>query len=174
MDMITLLRERRSIRKFRNTSVERKKRHLLIESLLRSPSSRSLNPWEFFMVDDPDLLQALSRCKPHGAAFLAGAPLAVVVTADPEKCDVWIEDCAIASILVQMTAQSLGLGSCWVQVRLRKHADGRPAEHYVRQLLNLPEGFRILSIIGIGYPDEHPEPHASETLDQNKIRWINE
>ena len=164
-----MLRNRRSIRKFKNRPVEKEKADLLIETLLRSPSSRSLNPWEFVLVDDPELLKELSQCKPHGAAFLANAPFAIVVSADPEQCDVWIEDCSIASILVQMTAQSLGMGSCWIQVRLRKHADGRDAEARVREILRLPDHLNVLSIIGIGYPDEQPKPHSKESLKTIKI-----
>jgi len=167
--MLTLLRNRRSIRKFKKPAIDNDKTDLLIEALLRSPSSRRLNPWEFIVVDNSELLQKLSQCKPHGAAFLAEAPLAIVVAADPEKCDVWIEDCSIASILVQMTAQDLGLGSCWVQIRQRKHENGESSESYVKRLLKLPDPIRVLSIIAIGIPDEYPEPHPKESLDMSKI-----
>lgn len=169
--MLTLLRNRRSIRKFRDRPIEKEKVENLIEALLRSPSSRRLNPWEFILVDDSERLRELSQCKPHGAAFIADAPLAIVVAADPNACDVWIEDSSIASILVQMTAQDLGLGSCWVQVRLRKNADGQPAESRVKELLKLPGHYHALSIIAVGYPDESPEPHPLESLKRDKIHW---
>ncbi len=167
--IISLLRSRRSIRKFKTQPVEPDKIDLLIEALKRSPSSRNLNPWEFIMVDDPELLQDLSECKPHGAAFLAGAPLGIVIAADPDKCDVWIEDCSIASILVQMTAQDLGLGSCWIQIRLRSHLNGDASEAHIRRILGFPEDLHVLSIIAIGYPDENPAPHDTAALPEGKI-----
>lgn len=77
--MIELLRERRSVRSFQKKTVEAEKIELLTESLVRSPSSRSINPWEFVVVDDSQTIQALSTCKPHGAGFLNGVPLAVVI-----------------------------------------------------------------------------------------------
>jgi septum formation protein len=59
-----------------------------------------------------------------GAAFLADAAMAVVVMADPLASDVWIEDASIASIMIQLQAEDLGLGSCWIQVRERFTATG--------------------------------------------------
>lgn len=56
-----------------------------MEPLVRAPSSRGLDPWEFILVDDPALLSGLSELKQHGAEFLAGTPLAVAVIADPEQ-----------------------------------------------------------------------------------------
>jgi nitroreductase len=77
-----------------------------------------------------------------------------VVCADAGKSDTWIEDCSIASILLQLTAQSLGLGSCWVQIRGRDHADGTPAEEHIRKLLGLRENLAVESIMSIRYPAE--------------------
>lgn len=167
--MLDILKKRRSIRRFEPRPVEREKIDLLTEALLRAPSSRGLNPWEFVIVTDPDQLRALSRAKPHGAGFLAGAPLAVVVAADPERCDVWTEDCAIAAIILQLAAVSLGLGSCWAQIRLRPHGDGRSAEAFVREVVGLPPGMAVVCIVGIGYPDETRPGHPVASLQFNKI-----
>ena len=57
---IELIKKRRSIRKFKDKPVEPKKINYLIESALRSPSSRSLNPWEFIVVTNDELLKKLS------------------------------------------------------------------------------------------------------------------
>ncbi|NLH17852.1 MAG: NAD(P)H-dependent dehydrogenase/reductase [Phycisphaerae bacterium] len=167
--MIDLLRKRRSVRKFESRSIEPDKIEVLKEALLRSPTSRSLIPWEFVLVDDLALLKQLSRSKKHGSGFLKGAPLGIVVCADPAKCDVWIEDCAIASILVQMTALSLGLGSCWIQIRLRQFDTKTTSEEYIRKTLSLPSHLTILSMIAIGYPAEFPEPVLLSELPTGKI-----
>jgi len=168
--MIELLRARRSIREYSDRPVEPDKLELLKEAALRSPSSRNIDPWEFIFVDDRELLARLSTCKPHGAAFLERAALGIVVCGDSRESDTWIEDCSIASILVQMTAQSLGLGSCWIQVRNRMFDDPTTSEQYVQSLLRIPEHIKVQSIIAIGYPAERREPLPAEELKYWKIR----
>jgi nitroreductase len=168
--MIELLRKRRSIRKFTQVKIDPATVELLIEALLRSPSSRGINPWEFIVVDDHELLSKLSMAKQHGSDFLKNAPLGIVVCADSTKSDVWIEDCSIASIIVQMTALSLGLGSCWIQIRNRMHDSDKSAEEYIRELLGLPEHLMVESIIGLGHPDEVKRPLPAEKLQYDKVK----
>jgi nitroreductase len=168
--MIELLRARRSIREYSDRLIEAEKVELLKEAALRSPSSRNIDPWEFIFVDDRELLARLSTCKPHGAAFLEHAALGIVVCGDSQESDTWIEDCSIASILVQMAAQSLGLGSCWIQVRNRMLDDRTTSEQYVQSLLRIPEHIKVQSIIAIGYPAERREPLPAEELKYWKIR----
>jgi nitroreductase len=168
--MIELLRRRRSIRRFTPEKIAPGDRETLIEAALRAPSSRGINPWEFILVDDPELLGKLSRSKQHGAEFLKGAPLGIVVCADSTRSDVWVEDCSIAAIIIQLTAVSLGLGSCWAQIRNRQHNDGKSAESYIRELLGLPERITVEAILGIGHPAERKSPLSAGKLQQDKIR----
>lgn len=167
--MIELLRGRRSIRRYVDRPIEPEKMALLQEAALRSPSSRNFDPWEFIFVDDRALLEKLASCKPHGAAFLARAALGVVVCGDTQASDVWVEDCSIASILLQMTAQSLGLGSCWIQVRRRMHDEQISAGQYIRGLLSLPEHIDVESIVAVGYPAEQREPLGHDELKPAKV-----
>ncbi|MDD3814989.1 MAG: nitroreductase family protein [Desulfocapsaceae bacterium] len=168
---IDLLRVRRSIRRFQDRPVEKEKRDLLLEAMLRAPSSRSLNPWEFVVVTEKETLEQLAQAKPHGASFLKNAPLAIVVCADPAKCDVWVEDCSIASILLHLTAADLGLGSCWVQIRLREHDARQTAQEYVAGILGLKEGMVVESIIAIGYPAEQLPGHPRSSLLDAKVSF---
>ena len=168
--MIELLRNRRSIRKYADKAIEPEKIEILKEAVLRSPSSRSFDPWEFIFVDNRELLKQLALSKPHGAGFLKDAALGIVICADEQKSDVWVEDCSIASILVQMVAQSLGLGSCWIQIRERKFDDQMTSEDYIRKLLNIPGGLKVESIIALGYPAEKREPVRRENLKYEKVR----
>jgi len=168
--MIDLMRARRSIRSFTDQPLEPHSVKLLVEALLRAPSSRNHNPWQFVLVDDRALLEQLATAKQHGSEFLKGAALAVVICADEAKSDVWVEDCSIAAILLQMTALSLGLGSCWAQIRKRQHDQQSSAEQFVQQLLGLPEQLRVASIIGIGHPAEKRRPLTADTLEYDKIR----
>jgi len=145
---------------------------ILVEALLRSPSSRGINPWEFFVVEDKEMLNILSTSKEGGSAFLADAALGIVVCGDGTKSDTWIEDCSIASIIVQLTAVSMGLGTCWIQIRNRKYKDGRWAEDYIKEKLGIPTYMSVESIIAIGYPDEMKDPIPKENLAYGKIRYI--
>jgi nitroreductase len=151
--------------------VEPEKIDLLIESALRAPSSRGFNPWEFIVVSDGVLLEKLSRAKPHGASFLKNAPLGIVVCADPEKCDVWIEDASIASIFIHLASESMELGSCWIQIRKRMHDQTKTAEQYIRELLDIPEKLNVESIIAVGYPTEKKSPHPKEDLQYDKVHY---
>ncbi len=167
--LLPLLQKRRSIRKFLPQPVEQDKVTQLEESLLRSYSSRGNNPWEFIVVNQPEILEKLSKAKEHGSGFLAGAPLAVVICADTGKSDVWVEDCAIAATILQLSAASLGLGSCWAQIRQRTHGQGQSAEDFIREMFGMDERYSVAVVVGIGYADEHKEGHAFSSLQFDKI-----
>jgi nitroreductase len=168
---LSLVEKRRSIRRYEDKPVEPEKVERLIEAALRAPSSRGFNPWEFVVVTDGVLLEKLSKSKPHGASFLKDAPLGIVVCADPEKCDVWIEDASIASIYIHLAAASMELGSCWIQIRKRMHDQTKTAEQYIRELLNIPQNFNVESMIAIGYPAEKKSPHPKEDLQYEKVYY---
>jgi nitroreductase len=167
-----LLERRRSIRKFTDQAVEPEKIQILIEAALRSPSGRGINPWEFIIVEDRQVLSGLAEAKQAGAAFLKGAPLGIVVCANPEKSDTFVEDASIASIIIQLAAESLDLGSCWIQMRNRYHRDGRPAQEHIAQLLSIPENCIVQSVIAIGYPAETKAPHPKESLNYEKVHKV--
>lgn len=167
--MLELLRQRRSIRKFKQQPVEPEKIEQLSEALLRSPTSRNLQPCQFVLVDDPQLLQQLATAKAHGTSFFATAPLAVVIAADPTLSDVWVEDCSIAAIITQLAAEDLDLKSCWAQLRMRPHDNECNATEYVRELVGLPERMEVPIVIAVGYPDEEKVGHPRESLPDEKI-----
>ena len=168
---LSLIQRRRSIRKYQEKPVEAEKIDALLEAALRSPSSRGFNPWEFVVVTDKGLLEKLSTAKPHGASFLKNAPLGIVVCADPEKCDVWVEDASIASIFIHLAATSVGLGSCWIQIRKRMYDQTTTAQAYIRSLLNIPKNLHVESIVAIGYPAEKKSPHRKEDLQYQKVHY---
>lgn len=168
---IDLLRTRRSVRQFQPKPVEKEKIDLLVESMLRSPSSRGLNPWEFVVVSDPQILSDLAIAKPHGASFIKNAPLAIVVCGDPAKCDVWVEDCSIAALILHLAATDLGLGSCWVQIRKRDHDAETTSEEYVKKLLGLGEKMVVEAVIAIGYGKEDKPGHSHSSLLYEKVSY---
>jgi nitroreductase len=169
--LIDLLRTRRSIRKYARKTIDSKTIDVLIEALLRSPTSRNGKSWEFIIADDRELLSKLSEAKEQGSHHLRDAPLGIVVCADSMKSDVWVEDCSIAAILVQMTAHALGLGSCWIQIRNRNHTEMVSAEQYIQSLLGLPQHIKVECIVSIGYPSEIKGPIADSELEYNKVKY---
>ncbi|MBF0200587.1 MAG: nitroreductase family protein [Desulfamplus sp.] len=164
-----LIRNRRSIRKFTQMPVGKEIQEQLIEAALRAPSSRGFNPWRFIVVDDPGLLAKLSTSTAHGAYFLEDAPLGIVICGDSTKSDVWVEDASIATIYIQLAAQALGLGSCWIQIRKREHDSGKSAESFIQSLLEIPEHYKVESIVALGYADEQKNPHSLDSLDFDKV-----
>lgn len=171
--MIDLLKTRRSIRKFKDIDIEEEKLDTIIKSALLSPSSKSRKPWEFIVVKDKKILENLSKCREHGSKFLKEAPIGIVVIADEEVCDVWIEDTSISSVLIQLAAHSLGLGSCWIQIRKRAYSEEESAGDYVKKALNIPKKYKVESIIAIGYSDEEKLPYDEKSLLYNKVHYNN-
>lgn len=163
---LELLKQRRSSRVFTDELIDKDTVCNLMKAALMSPSGHRINPWEFVLVEDKAMLKALSQCKEHGAGLLEGAAMAVVVLGDTTKTDVWIEDCSIATIILQLAAEEYGLGSCWVQMRLRKDADGNLAEDNVRSLLGIPAHYAVLSIVGLGHKAREAKP-----FDEEKMLW---
>ena len=108
-----LIKNRRSMRKFTDEELSQEQVVTLLKAALMAPTSKRSNGWQFIAVDDKETLEKLSHCKEQASAFIADAALAIVVTADPLVSDVWIEDASIASIMLQLQAEDLGLGSCW-------------------------------------------------------------
>lgn len=168
---MSLIEKRRSVRKFQDRPIPEETLNTLIEAALRSPSSRSINPWEFVIVTDRSLLEQLSNAKPHGASFLKGAPLGIVVCADTTKSDVWVEDTSIAAIYLQLAAESLELGSCWIQIRKRMFDTQRSADRYIAEALGLPDHMAVEAIVAIGYPVGKKAPHSKNSLQFDKISY---
>ena len=164
-----LIKNRRSMRKFTGEELTQDQVVTLLKAALMSPSSKRSNPWQFIVVDDKETLQQLSICKEMGASFLKDAALAIVVLADPLASDVWIEDAAIASLMIQLQAEDLGLGSCWIQVRERFTATGIPSGDFVHNVLDIPLQLQVLSIVAVGHKGMERKPFNEEHLQWEKV-----
>lgn len=161
-----LAKRRRSIRKFTEQKLTAEQVEQIMKVALMSPTSKNKTPWEFVLVEDKGMLRSLASCKGKTAKLIETCALAVVVVADPLLSDVWIEDASIASIMVQLQAEDLALGSCWIQVRGRETAQGQSSEEYIRILLDIPMHMQVLSIIAIG----NKETSLPE-FDEEKLQW---
>ena len=159
-----------SVRRYADRPVDDEQVSALLHAAMSAPSGVNRQPWEFIVVDDKELLKSLSVCKPVAAQFIAEAALAVVVCADPLKSDVWIEDASIASIYMQLQAEDLGLGSCWVQVRERMSAgESQTSGEYISQLLDIPQPLQVLSVIAFGHKGMERKPFNEDNLQWEKV-----
>ena len=167
--MIELLRKRKSIRKYKEIPIEESKIAIIKEALLSVPSSRNIRPWRYILVDQREILKKLSLAKPQGALFLKGASLGVVILGDADQSDVWIEDCSIAAITLQYVAESLEIGSCWIQIRNRNFNENATSEEYIQNLLKIPKNFKVLALMALGISDEEKLPCKCRGLIEDKI-----
>lgn len=165
----SLIKQRRSTRKFTDQLLSPEQVESILKAALMAPTSKSSFSWEFVVVEEKQILQSLAKCKKHGAAFLEECALAIVVLGDGNKSDVWIEDASVASIYMQLQAEDIGLGSCWCQIRNRFMSDDNESEQYVRELLDIPYQFNILSIIAFGYKNQERKPFNEEHLLWEKV-----
>ena len=162
--MIELLSNRRSIRKFTAQAVSDELLEKLLTAGLLAPSSKDSRPVELVAVRDRAAIEALAACRDSGTMPLRTAPLVVAVTANTDKADVWVENASIAAILVQLEAERLGLGSTWVQMRLRTNGD-KSAEAEVRSALGIPDHYGVLCLLAIGHKDEVKPPRKLDAAD---------
>jgi len=153
MSFIDIARSRRTTRVFDSSAMlTDEEKSLIMEAGDLAPSSRGIRPVCLVRVDNIAEIRSLAGCKASGAKALETATFAVAVTADARMSDVWIEDCSIASIMMQLEAEDLGIGSCWIQLRLRDNG-GIPSKQIFRDKMFMGEGFDVLSIIAFGRPD---------------------
>ncbi len=164
-----LLIQRRSIRKFKDELLLPEETEQILMAALLSPTSKSSHSWQFVVVEDKEMLQKLSKCKPQSATFIEECALAVVVLGNPLVSDVWIEDASIASIAMQLQAEDIDVGSCWVQVREREFNDNTPSADYIRDLLDIPMPLEVLSIMAFGKKQKERRLNDIENLTWENV-----
>lgn len=170
--MNTLLQtmlHRRSVRKYTGAPVPGYMLKLILQAGLASASGKAAYPCEFVLVTERATLDRLAECRTGASRMLERAGAAIVVLGDENKTDTVIEDTSIALTNMHLMADSLGLGSCWIQGRLRQAPDGRTTEEYLRALLGFPENLRLEAILSLGVPAERPAPHREEELKWEKV-----
>lgn len=169
MELIQMMQDRRSVRKYTGEAIPEELLEKILQAGLLSPTSHNSKPWEFVVVKNKETLGAMAKCRAGSAKMLEGADAAVVVIADPEKTDVWTEDCSIAMTQMHLMADSLGVGSCWIQGRLRDAEDGRTSEAYLRELLGFPENFKLEAVLSLGMPESHAAGYSLDALLTERI-----
>ena len=171
MDLLEIMQNRRSVRSYTGEPISNDNMQKILQAGLLSASSRARCPWEMIVVRDKGVLNQMSECRTGSARMLAGADAAIVVIADTAASDVWVEDCSIVMSNMHLMADSLGIGSCWIQGRLREAPDGKSTESFLRELLNFPDGYALEAVLSLGMPDKHPAKRELSDLTLNKIHY---
>ncbi len=85
MDLLEIMRQRRSVRSYTSEDVSEENIRKILEAGLLSASGRAIRPWELIVVKDKSSLQKMAESRDHGAKMLEGANAAIAVIADEKK-----------------------------------------------------------------------------------------
>ena len=112
MELLTYFQNRRSVRSYTGEPVPKEALAQILQAGMLSASGKALRPWEFIIVRERPVLDALAGCRGAASQMLREASCAIVVLGDETRSDVWVEDCAVAMANMHLMADGLGLGSC--------------------------------------------------------------
>jgi nitroreductase len=159
--MLALLRQRRSIRRYRPDPVPGDMVKQLLEAGRWAPSAGNRQPWHFIVVRDEAIRLEVAR---HSAyyfirwAHVSEAPLLIVLCGDtrggPYQSFLH-EDVGLAGSQIMLQAEALGLGTCWI---------GGLDREAIGAILKMPAHLEIIGLLTVGFPAEEPEPPARNAL----------
>ena len=155
MDILEVIKTRRSIRKYEPDPVSEEEINKILEAGRWAPSADNSQPWRFIVLRSQEVRKKLADTLTWGR-FLAQAPLGIAVTVNPRASNHPVEDGAAATQNMLLEAHSLGLGACWIGT----YGSGNEAS--AKKVLNVPEDERLLSVIAIGHPAESPQKTRRE------------
>ena len=172
MGLDEILNNRRSIRSYQSTPVERENILAICEAARLAPSACNSQTWRFVAVTEPNTIRRICREGMRPVIpnrWLEQAPL---VIAGCSRLDVianrvgsritGIEyyqiDLGIAMEHMVLKATELGLGTCWI---------GWFSEEKVKRILDIPKTVKISAMLAMGYPKEIPQgPRTRKAMDQ--------
>jgi len=169
--MHELFKKRRSIRRYTSHPVNDAQIKEILLAAMVAPSANSLHPVEFLVIKDKKKIEKLSQCGAY-QRFIKNAPVAVVVVADPVKSEkFWLIDASIAAAHIYLETANQGLATCWANVYKGTTGKDEDRETYVKKVLELPEGKKVICIMPIGYPDETIPGREESDYDEQKVHW---
>lgn len=152
--MLDLIQKRRSIRKYTAEPIAEADIQAMLEAAMAAPSASNIKPWEFVVVRDRELCRKLGDTHPYSKMAAEAAAVFVVCGREGESRH-WVEDTSAATQNLLLAAAGLGLGAVWVACY-----PNAEREQYVRDLLGLPAGLRILCLVPVGHPAETKPPRT--------------
>lgn len=160
---MTLLKGRRSIRRYRDKPVPDDLLETVLEAGRWAPSASNRQPWDFVVVRDPEIRKAVAE---HAAYFfikwahVEEAPIIIALCGDrrnPVYRQFLHEDIGLAGSQMMLQATAMGLGTCWV---------GGLDRDAIGQILKVPSHIEVVGLLTLGFPAENPEPPARKPLSQ--------
>lgn len=158
-----VIKRRAMIRAYTAEPVPEELIQRLLAYAVRAPSAGNLQPWEFVVVQDPEVRAQLAAAA-FGQTSVATAPLIIATCADTQRMGrrygrrgnfYSLVDTAFASLLILLGVVEQGLGACFVGAY-------NPVE--VARVLGLPDRVRPVGLITIGYPAERPGKPSTPKL----------
>lgn len=143
MELFAALRKRRSIRQYRATKIPRRALEKIVDAGRFAATARGVQPWEFVVVTQEQVLRELADITDHGK-FLAGAAACIAVFSMDTKY--YLEDGSAATQNILLAATGLGIGSCWIA------GDKKPYGARIGELLGVPASHKLVSLVALGYP----------------------
>lgn len=171
--LLEIIKNRRSIRKYKPTPVPREKINALLEAAMLSPSACNTRPWRFIAITSREKLDRLAEVHPY-AKMLKTAPLCIAIIAlpaaqidPPENLPegFYPQDCGAATQNILLQAEAMGLGTCWCGV----YPKAATTEVVAREL-EIPDDEVPFCLIAVGEKDENPKPRGK--FEEERITWI--
>jgi nitroreductase len=160
MDFMEIVRNRRSVRKFRPDPVPQAKLDQVLEAARLAPSWANGQCWTFVVVTDAKAKQRLAQA---GNEWIEQAPAIIAACADPKKSGVkkdqgyYLLDIGIALEHLVLAATDQGLATCWI---------GWFDEQKAKSALGVPKDVRVVALTPLGYADESPEARPRRSLGE--------
>lgn len=161
MDAFDAFKNRISVREYSDKPVEKDKLEKMVDAGRLAPTARGEQPWEFIVVTDKRKIEELAGMTDHGK-FMSGATAAIVVFCKDTKY--YLEDGCAATENILLAAAALGVASCWVAGDKKDYAGS------IAKALAVPDGYKLISILSLGYPKAKPAPHSKRQLKE-LIHW---
>jgi nitroreductase len=154
MDFFDVVKQRKSIREYSDKSIDRTLIEKIIDAGRVAATARNEQPWEFIVTYDKKVLEKISSMCPNGP-FIKDASCLIAIFSKDTKY--YIEDCSAATQNMLLAIEALGLGGCWIA------GDKKDYAGKVKEMFEVPDGHRLVSMISLGYPkkSEHPKPKRS-------------
>lgn len=151
MEAFEAIRVRRSIRAYEKRPVSRDKIEKILEAARLAPSAKNVQPWYFIVVTDAEKKEKIAKSG-RFAGFLKEAPVVIVGCGDTKSSPKWhVVDVSIAMQNMVIAATAEGLGTCWV---------GSFDEGLVKEILRIPEHYKVIALLALGYPRKKFDPMA--------------
>jgi nitroreductase len=150
-----------SIRKFEDRPLSKECIEKLVDAGRLAPRARDIQPWEFVAVTDKATLTELGRIADTGN-FIREAACCIAVFCRGTKY--YLEDGSAATENILLAVADMNLGACWVA------GDKKPYAEEVAKLLGVPGHVKLVSLIPVGWPAEHPEGVRRRTLEE-VLHW---